>query len=260
MIVEIAGVPARLRAVDEPLRALLLDRYRNFLTAEATPTVRLDVEVDEDEDRLTARDLEVSRQGAVWRMVRGDFEAEWDGSTGRGRVRQTRNPYSTDSVLRIIHSLLLAAEHGFLIHASSLILDGRAYLFTGPSGAGKTTMAQFAPPQAVLLSDEISCVRLTPDGWRACGTPFAGELGLSGERASAPIAAIYQLAQGPAHRIDALTPAAAVQVLLRNVLFFVRDPVREARLLDTVCQLVPAITVARLTFRRDPGAWMAIAS
>ena len=68
-----------------------------------------------------------------WCMARGDFDAEWDGRTRRGRIRQTLNPYSTDSVLRIVHSLLLSDERGFLLHASSILCDGRAYLFTGPS-------------------------------------------------------------------------------------------------------------------------------
>ena len=36
-------------------------------------------------------------------------------------------------------------EQGFLLHASSVVRDGRAFLFTGPSGAGKTTIVRHAP-------------------------------------------------------------------------------------------------------------------
>lgn len=258
MVVDVAGIPVQLSATDAPLRALLLDRYRNFLTPGAAPAVRLDVEVVDE--CLAIPDLAVQARGAFWRIVRGDFEAEWDSATGMGRIRQTRNPYSTDSVLRILHSVLLAGEHGFLLHASSLVLDGRAYVFTGPSGAGKTTIARFAPAHAVLLTDEISCVRQASGEWRAYGTPFAGELGLSGERVSAPVAAIYELVQGRENRIDPLTSGSAVRALMKNVLFFTRDAGREERVLDTVCELVAARPVARLTFTRDAAAWLAIAS
>ncbi len=74
-------------------------------------------------------------------------------------MRQNANPYSLDSVLRIVHSLILAERGGFLLHAASAICDGRACLFSGVSGAGKTTMTRLAPPDVTLLTDEISYVR-----------------------------------------------------------------------------------------------------
>jgi ABC-type multidrug transport system ATPase subunit len=64
-------------------------------------------------------------------------------------IEQTINPFSLDSVLRILHTLLLAREGGFLLHASSAIRNGSAFLFSGVSGAGKTTMARLAPPDVV---------------------------------------------------------------------------------------------------------------
>jgi hypothetical protein len=94
-----------------------------------------------------------------WVMERGDFRAEWDPERRQGWVRQSPNPYSIDSVLRILHSLILAREDGFLVHAASAIRNGRAFLFAGVSGAGKTTISRLAPPDVVLLTDEISYVR-----------------------------------------------------------------------------------------------------
>jgi len=101
----------------------------------------------------------VSLDGGRWVMERGDFRAEWDPKHRRGWVRQSPNPYSIDSVLRILHSLMLAREGGFLVHAASAIRNGRAFLFAGGSGAGKTTISHLAPPDVVLLTDEISYVR-----------------------------------------------------------------------------------------------------
>src|SRR5690349_2479296 len=176
MVVEIAGFPVRLRTRDRSLRRSLQDRYRHFLASPSDLVADFTIDVVSDPPCTEDADLDVGVDGATWRMKRGDFDASWDAATGLGRIRQTGNPYSTDSVLRIVHSVLLARAGGLLIHASSLVLDDRAFLFTGPSGSGKTTIASLAPPRSVLLTDEISCVRWTPQGWFAFGTPFAGEL------------------------------------------------------------------------------------
>ena len=130
-------------------------------------------------------------------IERGDFHARWDPRTGRGRVRQNANPYSLDSVLRIVHSLILAERGGFLLHSASAICEGRAYLFSGVSGAGKTTMTRLAPADVTLLTDEISYVRPSGGGYAAFGTPFAGELAKAGENCAAPVSALFFLEQGP---------------------------------------------------------------
>ena len=49
-----------------------------------------------------------SATGGRWHLERGDFRAEWDPATRRGRIRQSANPYSIDTVLRIVHTLVLA--------------------------------------------------------------------------------------------------------------------------------------------------------
>jgi hypothetical protein len=258
VVVDIAGFPVLLNASDEPLALLLRERYRHFLTPSADPAARLDLTVVPTPPRDDTPDLAVHHEGERWRMSRGDFVAEWNGATRHGFIRQTCNPFSTDSVLRIVHSIELCSEAGFLLHASSVVIDGCAYLFTGPSGAGKTTIAQLAPPEAILLTDEISCVRRTARGWTAFGTPFAGELGTSGRRVSAPITALYRLEQGKTNRIEPLTPGEAVRTLMRNILFFARDAAREQRILDTVCQLIAMVPIARLTFTREAGVWTTI--
>jgi hypothetical protein len=123
------------------------------------PSFQLDVELVPPGMVSDAEDARVRLEGGRWVMERGDFRAEWDPERRQGWVRQSSNPYSIDSVLRILHSLILAREGGFLVHAASAIRNGRAFLFAGVSGAGKTTISRLAPPDVVLLTDEISYVR-----------------------------------------------------------------------------------------------------
>jgi hypothetical protein len=100
-------------------------------------------------------------------------------------------------------------QGGFLVHAASAIRGGVAYLFAGVSGAGKTNMARRAPPDAVVLTDEISYVRRIGTGYRAYGTPFAGELARSGANTSTSIHALYLLEQGLHNRVERVEPADA---------------------------------------------------
>jgi hypothetical protein len=251
--VEIGGIPIALSTCDDGFLDLLRRRYDGFLSA-SRPEFELEFDltptVPPSDD-----DVRVRREGDEWLVERGDFHARWNLRTGRGSVRQNANPYSLDSVLRILHSLIVAGRGGFLLHAASAICNGQAYLFSGISGAGKTTMTRLAPPDVTLLTDEISYIRPNPDGYSAFGTPFAGELAKAGENCTAPVAALFFLEQGPENRVDELSPTEAVRRLMRNILFFAEDQVLVEKLLATACDFVAFVPIRRLTFYPDAKVW-----
>ena len=257
--VEIGAIPILLEPSDPDFCKLLEKRYAGFVNPFSEPVYRFDIQLN-PAGEPSDEDAQVSRQGSLWRFQRGDFRATWDACAGRGWIRQCPNPYSIDTVLRITHSLVLAEEGGFLVHAASAIRNRAAYLFAGVSGAGKTTMARLAPRDAVVLTDEISYVRKTRSGYRAYGTPFAGELLRPGANASAPIKALYLLEQGPNNRIESITRIEAARALMRHVLFFAREEEMVARVFDSVLEFVSRVEVSRLVFTPDARAWDLIAS
>ncbi len=251
--VEIGGIPIALATSDAHFLDLLRQRYDGFLSS-SRPEFELEFDLT---SALPASDddVRVRRRGDEWLLERGDFHARWDPRTGQGRVRQNANPYSLDSVLRIVHSLILAERGGFLLHAASAICDGRAYLFSGVSGAGKTTMTRLAPGDITLLTDEISYVRPSDHGYRAFGTPFAGELAQSGENCAAPVSALFFLEQGPENRVEELPSADAVRRLMRNILFFAEDKSLVEKLFASACDFVARVPIRRLTFYPDARVW-----
>ena len=251
--VEIGGIPIALSTCDERFLDLLRQRYDGFLSS-SRPEFELEFDLT-DAGPVSDDDVRVRREGDAWIIERGDFNARWDPRTGRGSVRQNANPYSLDSVLRILHSLILAERGGFLLHSASAICDGRAYLFSGVSGAGKTTMTRLAPAGITLLTDEISYLRPSAGGYAAFGTPFAGELARAGENCTAPVSALFFLEQGPENRADELTSAEAVRRLMRNVLFFGEDHGLVEKLLATACDFVAKVPIRRLTFYPDVRVW-----
>src|SRR2546423_12925712 len=171
-VVEIGGLPIRIASETPFFVQMVRERYAGYLSSETTSGIDLTVELTVP-GRITAEeDVSVKRESAKWRMERADFRLDWDPESRRGILRQPSNPYSLDTAIRVLHTLVLASQGGFLLHAASAVRNGKAFLFFGPSGAGKTTMVRAAPADAILLTDEISYVRQLGDGYTAYGTPF----------------------------------------------------------------------------------------
>jgi hypothetical protein len=255
VMIEIGGVAARVAAADPTFLQMLEDRYAGFISSRADADFDFHVDLGEPGIADPDADVSVTHCSGCWSVERGDFRAEWEPATSKGRIRQSPNPYSIDTVLRILHSLLLAKQGGFLLHAASAIRNGKAFLFAGVSGAGKSTIAGLAPADATLLTDEISYLRKQGSDYSACGTPFTGELQKLGENISAPVAALYLLAKGPANRIEPVPAAEAARALLSNILFFAKDREMVGALLHSACEFVGRVPVSRLTFVPDSRVW-----
>jgi hypothetical protein len=253
--VVIGGLPINIQSADRDFIGMLEKRYAGFIAEPAKAGIRLDVEVVASVGDSDDEDLEVRYVDWRWMINRGDFRAKWNPASLRGCVRQGAYPYAIDTVMRIVHSLVLAELGGFLVHSASVVRNGRAFLFSGVSGAGKTTISRLAPPDATLLTDEISYVRRVGDCYEACGTPFAGDLGRAGENVSAPLAGLYLLAQGRHNHASPIGPADAARRLLRNILFFADDAGRVEQLFRSACEFVSRVPVYELTFLPDKKVW-----
>jgi hypothetical protein len=255
VVIAIGGVAVRVNTADADFLEMLQKRYAGFVSEEASAQFEFDVDLNPLVGANRDADVRVTHKAGRWLMERGDFRAEWEPTTRRGSIRQTANPYSIDAVLRIVHTLVLAKQGGFLLHSASAIRNRKAFLFAGVSGAGKTTISRLAPADATLLTDEISYVRKQDDCYMAYGTPFTGELAKLGENAAAPVATLYLLAQGPENRIEPVTVADAGRELLANMLFFAEDPEMVYWAFETACDFVHRVPVCRLTFTPDARVW-----
>lgn len=259
--VGVGGLTVRLLSADARFLRLVRQRYVGFTGDWADADCEFVVEVTAPRHAGSAdEDLRVAFDDGRWLITRGDFRAEFDARARQGRIRQSVNPYAIDSVLRIVHTLVLAETgEGFLLHSASAVRHGRAYCFAGVSGAGKTTITRLAPPDVTLLTDEISYVRKVAGTYWAFGTPFAGELGVPGENVRAPLAAVYLLSHAPANRLGSVSLSEAARALLRNILFFSADPRLVGRVFNAACEAAEAVPVSRLGFVPDARVWELIA-
>ena len=254
--VEIGGTTIALQTLDASFQSAIENRYAGFLGSSADSHFVFDIDLCQPTESGPADDeLHLQMEKGEWLLQRGNFRARWNPESRRGWIRQTYSSYAVDCVLRIVHTLLLARHGGFLVHAASAIRGGKAFLFAGVSGAGKTTISRLAPPDATLLTDEISYVRREANQYLACGTPFAGELARVGENVSAPLETLFLLAQGPANKIEDVDKAQAARELLTNILFFAEDPESVLPVFESACDFVGRVAVKRLTFVPDARVW-----
>jgi len=127
-------------------------------------------------------------------------------------------------------------------------------LFTGPSGAGKTTIARFSlrAQGHRVLSDDRIVIRADGPGFRVWGTPWHGDAPLSSD-ASAPLAAIHAIHQTPGLRAEPLGGAAAAATVLSNAFVPAHDPVAAERALELAERIVSRVPVVRLGCPLDPS-------
>ena len=146
----------------------------------------------------------------------------------------------------------IVREGGLLLHACGLVRDERALIFTGPSGAGKTTISRLAMRHAgarVLSDDRIV---LRPEGQRVriFGTPWHGDGELS-ERRSAPLAAIHVIRHAGQVIAEPLCGAGAAAAVLGNAFLPAHDPEGTSHALGFAASLVERVPVIRLGFPKD---------
>ena len=243
--ISIGRIPLSLFIPGENLHERALTRYREFRTdAEGALPILL-------------------RQGGGPQSRSADFSYELDEASvildrSGAEFHDVKHEYALDSLLRILLTMVLLPRRGFLLHAASVVRDGRAYVFTGRSGAGKSTVASLSPAGTVL-TDEISLLRFTDGCWHAYGTPFWGEFRAAGLNEHYPIAGIYKLEQAPEDRLESLTPKEILRALLPCVLFFTSNPEANREMLHMLLGMVQHVPCYRLHFRRAADFWQVVA-
>ena len=154
-------------------------------------------------------------------------------------------------------SVALLAHSGLHLHASAVELDGKAYLFSAPSGTGKSTHTrlwqQVFGERAQVFNDDKPALRYLDGRWYAYGTPWCGKDGIH-QNKKLPLAGICFLKQAKENRIRRLGTSEAVQKLLWQTIHRFRSVENMDRALAMVDLLVRRIPIFELENRPEPEA------
>lgn len=193
------------------------------------------------------------------------------------RIRMTMSPSFDKSVIQIdpggddkenacilTHAIMiaymLASVHTgtMLIHASSVVCEGMAYLFQGKSGTGKSTHAALwvkNNADAELLNDDNPVISFSSDGTAmAYGSPWSGKTHCY-RNVAAPIGAFVRIVRDSKNFLCRLTPLNAYASLTTSVFFmpFVGDDLMAARH-QTIERLAQTVICGEMHCRPDDEA------
>lgn len=172
-----------------------------------------------------------------------------------------RFPYKDENMLAYMESChqfcskLLGFE-GLYLHSSAIEWEGKAYLFSGPSGMGKSThtrLWQSIYPDAQVFNDDKPALRCMDGKWFAYGTPWCGKDGIN-INMKVPLGGICFLCRGDTNSIRRLSPLEATARIISQTTRRFKTEQRLDLLLSHVEKLVSMIPVYELHCLPDADA------
>lgn len=277
----IAGCRIRTAGSDSDLVALGLKAFRSFEVAydPAAPTaaiieMNLSPHIDAERVReLTRFDLE-GWGGAECIFGRtdkdyvlhiagpdgGELLFVYDRESNRAQCNVSRDVPDMSAVrfgLWFMTALATVGHNVTPVHSSAIVCNGRAVLFLGESGTGKSTHTRLWRENiagAVLLNDDSPFIGFVDGRATAFGAPWSGKTPCY-KQEHYPIAAIVRLSQAPHNAIRPLRSVHAIGALLPSLTpAFGYDDELQDRMLATLSKIISQVPVYHLECLPDAAA------
>jgi len=253
--ISIAGIPVRVVSSEQALLDRLAARYTGFTASGPSPgpaVYSVDVRVDRESPPHDHVSPEAEFDGVRILFDLPGFCGFVDPDAGAQLEIASSAPVrGVDYFLRVVLGVRAYASGGLMLHAAGIVRNGRAYLFFGRSGSGKTTAARNAPG-ALVLNDDLVVLQPEAGRWIACGTPFTNPSQTLPSAEKAPAAALLRLVQSPRVFIEPLSGARAMAELMACVPILNASP---APPLDRCRAILLDVPAFDLHLRPDPSYW-----
>lgn len=150
---------------------------------------------------------------------------------------------------------LLPEENAFLLHASYVLHEGKAILFSAPSGTGKSTQARFWESErgSTVVNEDRALIFKRGDTFMAGGSWATGSAGVT-ENATAPIRAIVLLGQGPENRVTPCRPSQALARIMPQCTYDETDGQSVDRMFSLLCDLISQAPILSYDCINHPSA------
>ena len=133
---------------------------------------------------------------------------------------ERNNPFGINNALMVMYALAASDKHTALFHSSVVSYKGRAYMFLGKSGTGKSTHSSLWLKYiegTELVNDDNPVVRYLDDGSiYVYGSPWSGKTPCY-RNVSYPLGAIVDLSQAPKNVIRRFRPIEAYAALIASI-------------------------------------------
>ena len=147
-------------------------------------------------------------------------------------------------------------RHGrFFLHASAVVYNDEAYLFSAPSGVGKSTHTSLWLKEfngSYILNDDKPVILPKKDGVSVFGTPFSGKTDLQVNR-EVRLRAICFLKRGEENSVSRIAEDRAIALILNNT--YRPKNVESMKLLfDMIDRVVENADIFEMSCRNEPAA------
>ena len=146
---------------------------------------------------------------------------------------------------------------GLMLHSSAVALNGKAYLFSGPCGVGKSTHTSLwrdvFGEDVVVFNDDKPALRRIDGRWYAYGTPWCGKDGIN-VNMKVPLAGICFLKQSDHNEIRRLEGKQALSKVISQTTYRLRDADKMMKMMENVDQLIAEIPIYELFNRPERAA------
>lgn len=142
-----------------------------------------------------------------------------------------------------------AVDYGVVLcHGSVVEVDGKAYMFTAPSGTGKSTHTRLwrehFGDRAVMINDDKPLLRFEDDGIYVYGTPWDGKHHLSTNKRS-KLVGICFLRQDKENSIRIIEPQESL-ILLMGQIYRPRDTEALMKTFDYIDELISRLPIYQM--------------
>lgn len=121
----------------------------------------------------------------------------------------------------------------FVFHGAAVNIDGAGFIFTAPSGTGKTTHVKLLmenyPDRVSIINGDKPVIRFYDDGVYVCSTPWAGKEDMK-TNTRARLRGICILRRGESNSIRRIEPSAFFGEIIHQVYLPMESDAREKTL------------------------------
>ena len=237
-VYEVAGHRFAVTAEDDLLQKM--DQYEPFLVQEnkTEELVFWLKVVEESEFPSTEGKTEESvQEEGIEKIVIGHVGQQpyfefWSRDSCKGRMLVDTNwqevvlsnpdqtLYALNNAAMLMYAMATSRKKTALFHSSVVEHQGRAYMFLGKSGTGKSTHSQLwikYIPETQLINDDNPVVRVFDDGTATVyGSPWSGKTPCY-RNVSYPIGGVVKLEQAPLNRIRRLSGVEAYAEVVPSI-------------------------------------------
>ncbi|TLS35560.1 hypothetical protein [Pseudalkalibacillus caeni] len=252
--IKIADHVIKINGKRSELLGVLRDKYRAFLYDEVGDIdLFLNIEGGYGSP-FTNNNVKIYSDNWKTMYQRADYLIEVEQDYKTAKISAHDELALKHALMNLYSSFILHYNWGLLIHSSCVIENGKAHIFAGNSGAGKSTAAKLSKPRD-LLADEATIVKVDEDKISVYDSPFRSELESTKEEVPCQLGYIHLLNQSLTNERISLTKAQAIMELTDKVFYWCHTPEEAKRIFQLLTKLVETIPVDNLHFQKNNTFW-----